>query len=312
MKQELIRPAPVSNRPRDTLREEEERGLNERQPDVEVLTIAKGRHSHLLRLLEGLSASLVLPARCVVVDLDAEPARLPATPFPLLHHHAPATGLPLAAARNAAAHLAAAPNLIFLDVDCIPAADLVGTLGAMLHRQDALVCCEILYLDATASAAPVQDLARLGQRHPHRPFPTKGSREEPNAGLFWSLAFGIRAGSFAALGGFDTSFTGYGAEDTDFGFRARGHGLPLVLTADTSAFHQYHPVFDPPLQHFDDILANAARFRERHGLWPMDGWLRDFARLGLIEWSPDSDLRLLRRPSPDDIAAAACAPGRAF
>jgi len=291
--------------------------VTDSQPDVAVLTIAKGRQEHLLRLLEGLSRSLVPPSRCVVVDLNEQPARLPAMPFPLLHHHAPATGLPLAAARNAAARLADAPKLVFLDVDCIPAPDMVGTLGDALGRQDALVCCEILYLDAAASAASAApasavDLARVGHRHPHRPFPSQGSRVEPNAGLFWSLAFGIRASSFAALGGFDTGFTGYGAEDTDFGFRARDHGLPLVLTAETRAFHQYHPVFDPPLQHFDDILLNAARFHERHGLWPMDGWLRDFARLGLIEWLPDGDLRLLRQPRPEEIVAAACPPGRAF
>ena len=288
--------------------------MTDGQADVAVLTIAKGRQEHLLRLLDGLSRSLVAPSRCVVVDLNAQPASLPPMPFPLLHHHAPATGLPLAAARNAAARLAEAPKLVFLDVDCIPAPDMVGTLGAALGRQDALVCCDILYLDAAASAAPASadELARLGHRHPHRPFPEQGSRAEPNAGLFWSLAFGIRASSFAALGGFDTGFTGYGAEDTDFGFRARDHGLPLLLTADTRAFHQYHPVFDPPLQHFDDILLNARRFRERHGLWPMDGWLRDFARMGLIDWSPEGDLRLLRQPSAEEVAAAACPPGRAF
>ncbi|WP_160000037.1 galactosyltransferase-related protein [Roseomonas sp. 18066] len=283
-------------------------------PDVAVLTLAKGRPGHLRNLLAGLAAGRAWPRRGVLIDLNDTPAAVPALPFPLRHEHAPAAGLPLAAARNRAAALAGTAGLIFLDVDCIPAPGLVAQLAAALQRHDALVCCEILYLPPGATAPPIPPgrLAALGRPHPMRPFPRAGLRREANAGLFWSLAFAIRRASFEALGGFDEGFTGYGAEDTDLAFRAAARGLPLLFTGETRAFHQHHPVFDPPLQHFDDILANAARFAARHGSWPMQGWLRDFAALGLIDWPAGGAPRLLRRPDPAELAAAACGPERLF
>ena len=274
---------------------------------VSVLTLVKGREAHLRNLLNGLAAGQRLPDHCVIVDLSEAPLALPAMPFPVTLHRMPGAGLPLAAARNAAARLAGTPGLIFLDVDCIPAPDLVAGLAADIAAAAALICCEVLYLPAGATAAGIDPgrLRAAGRRHPVRPFPDHGRRPEANAGLFWSLAFATRQSVFAGLGGFDEAYAGYGAEDTDLAFRARAAGVPLLFTASTVAFHQHHPVYDPPLQHFDDIIANADRFRQRHGIWPMDGWLRAFAALGLIAPPPAAGrLTVLRRPSATEIAAA--------
>jgi len=280
--------------------------------EVSVLTIAKGRRQHLSALVEGLAGSSTYPASFVLADFDDEPASLPALPFSVEHIHRPAEGLPLAEARNQAAALANTNFLAFLDVDCIPAPSFVSVMADILMRENALVCCEVLYLPrGTERGLGAESLYQLGQRHPHRPFP-RGTQREANAGLFWSLAFGIRRSTFLSLGGFDTAFTGYGAEDTDFAFRAAKQGIPLILTDETRVFHQYHQVFDPPLQHFADILANAQRFRARHGFWPMEGWLRSFATMGLIEWEPDGVLRLLRSPSREEISSAAVSEERPF
>jgi len=48
------------------------------------------------------------------------------------------------------------------------------------------------------------------------------------------------------------------------------------------AYHQWHPVSDPPVEHLDDILRNGATFFERWGSWPMEGWLAEFERRGLV------------------------------
>jgi hypothetical protein len=115
-----------------------------------------------------------------------------------------------------------------------------------------------------------------------------------------------RRPGFERLGGFDEAYVGYGAEDTDLAFRARDAGVPLLFTASTVAFHQHHPIYDPPLQHFSDIVANANRFRQRHGIWPMDGWLQAFAAMGLIAPPPaQGALTVLRPPSAAEIAGAA-------
>ncbi|WP_458094378.1 glycosyltransferase family 2 protein [Roseomonas sp. WA12] len=284
-------------------------------PAVSLLTMVKGRDGHLGNLLDGLSRGTSHPGRCVVVDMGESIAAIPPMPFPLLHHRMPLPGLPLARARNAAAERADAGILIFLDVDCIPAANLVAALSADAAAEDALICCEILYLPAGATAHGWDEarLRAVGQRHAVRHFPQAGLREEPNTGLFWSLAFAVRQDTFRRLGGFDESFTGYGAEDTDLAFRARAAGVPLLFTGSTVAFHQHHRVYDPPLQHFPDIVANAQRFRARHGFWPMDGWLDAFAAMGLIAPFHDAGtLTVLRHPTPAEIEAAACPPERAY
>ena len=48
-------------------------------------------------------------------------------------------------------------------------------------------------------------------------------------GYFWSLAFAMRRVHFESVGGFNESFIGYGAEDTDFAFRATCSGLDLAF-----------------------------------------------------------------------------------
>jgi hypothetical protein len=283
------------------------------EPGTAVLTLVKGRDGHLANLVAGLARGTRHPARLVVADMGETPATIPPAPFPIVHHRMPSPGLPLARARNAAAALAGAEVLVFLDVDCIPAAGLVAALTADARAHDALICCEIRYLPPGQADLSEPALLAAGHRHADRRFPAEGIAPEANAGLFWSLAFAMRQESFLRLGGFDERYTGYGAEDTDFAFRARDAGISLLFTASTLAFHQHHPVHEPPLQHFRDIVANATRFRARHGLWPMDGWLDAFARLGLIEpWEAASEaLRVLREPTAEEVAAAV-RPDRAY
>nr|WP_301288633.1 MULTISPECIES: glycosyltransferase [Methylorubrum] len=280
---------------------------------ISVVTLNKGRDAHLARLIEGLARGPA-PAECVVVQMAPAPEPLPATPFPLRQVNFPSAGLPLAAARNAGRAAASGDILVFLDVDCIPSAGLVPALAAAARAHDGLVCGPIRYLPAGAvqDGWREADLLQAGLLHPARTFPASGVAETKNPGLFWSLAFAVRASTYDRLGGFDEGYDGYGAEDTDLAFRAAEIGVPVLLAGAPPAFHQHHLSCDPPLQHFADIVRNARRFRARHGLWPMDGWLDAFARLGLIGASREPDITLLRGPSPEEIAAARVPPERPF
>lgn len=281
--------------------------------EVSVITLNKGRGVHLGRLLQGLARGS-LPHECVVVDMGGDEAALPQTPFPARRILLDRPGLPLAAARNAGRRAATSQNLVFLDVDCIPSADLVGVLVEALAIQDGLVCCAVTYLPAGAVKDDwlESDLIRVGQTHPARLFPREGRAPAPQPGLFWSLAFGVRASTFDRIGGFDEDFAGYGAEDTDLAFRADALGIPILFSARGHAFHQRHAAHDPPLQHFADIMRNAARFRAKHGLWPMRGWIDDFIRLGLVRADAHGGFEVLRQPTADEIAATALPPGRPF
>ncbi|RVT42470.1 glycosyltransferase [Sphingobium algorifonticola] len=271
---------------------------------LSVLTIVKNRSSHLAQLVEGLRRSHRPPSELVIVDMaSTSPVDIAPAPFPTRIVRIDLPGLPLAAARNAAARAAHGEMLLFLDVDCIAMAALTGVMADNLACHDALICAEVLYLGPNDADGPWQesDLLERGARHPVRAFPRHGVRREDNAGLFWSLVFGIRRRRFFDLGGFDEQFTGYGAEDTDFGFRARAHDLPLLFMGEAGAFHQYHDSFDPPLQHFDDIVRNAGLFRNRWQFWPMDGWLAAFEDMGLIV-RHDTAIEVLRSPSSAELA----------
>ncbi len=280
------------------------RGSIDLKSGVTVLTLVKGRAAHLARLIEGLRRSEVLPLEVIVVDMDGGWVA-PVVPFPIRIISMVKTGLPLAAARNAAARAANSDCLLFLDVDCIPMQRLLGVIDRHIAETAALVCVDVRYLGAAQFQEPWTDIAlwRMAHPHPARVFPEQGLRLEPNYGLFWSLAFAIRRPQFFDLGGFDETFTGYGAEDTDFGFRAEAAGIPLMFLGGSGAVHQHHAVFDPPFQHFSDIVQNARRFHDKWRTWPMLGWLQLFAARGLIDFCVDH-IEIIRLPTPAEVRDA--------
>ncbi|WP_312082774.1 glycosyltransferase [Brevundimonas sp.] len=281
---------------------------------LSALTLVRNRQAHLDRLVEGLTLSASPPDELIVIDMSDAPVTLPTLDFPVRIERLAGDALPLAAARNLAAALASGDILLFLDVDCIVSSAVCGRMQALLAEHDAVVCPEVLYLPAGAippGPLSITDLKTAGRPHPVRPFPQDGESLERNPGLFWSLAFALRRSTFDRIGGFDETYVGYGAEDTDLGFRIARDGLPLLFAGGAPVFHQHHEGYDPPLQHFHALIANADRFHGAWSIWPMDGWLRAMAELGLVDWSPDR-LTICREPTPTEIAAARKDPANPF
>ncbi|MBE7176941.1 MAG: glycosyltransferase [Mucilaginibacter polytrichastri] len=210
-----------------------------------------------------------------------------------------AVALPLASARNYAAELASCEVLIFLDADCIPDRKLVGTyrLSAQKH---AIALGDVYYLNEADSQRPFNSaLFKNASSHPHRRL--RDMKTVPHE-LFWSLNFSCLKATFEDIGGFDSSFKGYGAEDTDFAFTARAKNISMVY-ADANVYHQYHPTYHPPLQHLEAIVNNARRFFEKWGVWPMLDWLQEFESLGLIQLHNDQ-ISINRLPERHEIESA--------
>lgn len=270
-----------------------------------VLTLVRGRADRLRNLMRGLAAQTKPPRELVIAWMQPEPAPdLPHPGCPVRHILVPGEAMPLAAARNRAAGAASADLLVFLDVDCIPSPTLIEAYAQAAATARGLFLGEVRYLppgplDHTA-------LDGLSEAHPARPSPPdSGLRREPDAGQLWGLSFALSAADWRAVGGMDETYTGYGGEETDFAARLAGTGLPTYWVAGARAYHQHHPVHVPPLQHFAPILANAARFRARHGRWCMSYWLGQFRSAGLIHWDESAPaIRLIRPPSEAEIAAA--------
>ncbi len=275
------------------------------EASASVLTLVRGRDDRLRNLMRGLRRQSARPRELVIAWMQAEPAPdLPDPGCPVRHLHVPGEPMPLAAARNRAAEAAEGDLLVFLDVDCIPGPGLVAAYTRAATTGDGLFLGEVLYLPPGACAEA--DLDRLGRAHPARPpVPETGIRPEPDSGQLWGLSFALPARAWHAVGGMDEDFAGYGGEETDLAARLSASGLPAFWVAGARAYHQHHPVHVPPLQHFAPILANAARFRARHGRWCMTYWLGQFRDAGLIAWDEGADdIRLLRHPTPPEIAAS--------
>ena len=184
-----------------------------------VITIVHGRARHLREQQRGLARSAVLPDHYVVVAMDDPAAATATLTGPLagsgvrLHTVTVPTGahLPLAAARNAgarAALAAGARELIFLDVDCIPSRDAIGSYLASIASDaaPALHCGTVRYLDEAHSQATPPVLA--GPPHPARPaLPAGETRASAEWSLFWSLSFAVDAATWRRLGGFHEGYT---------------------------------------------------------------------------------------------------------
>ncbi|MFC8047686.1 glycosyltransferase family 2 protein [Nocardia sp. NPDC057353] len=283
-----------------------------------VITLCGGRLPHLRNQLRGIAAGSRRPDTHIVVALGdpALAAAVTADRTRVVEFDC-AAPLPLAAARNLGARAALAEGaevLIFLDVDCVPGPTLLARYHDLAATgEPALWCGPVTYLPPPPPAG--YDLTRLGDRrapHPARPDPgVDGVVRDGDHDLFWSLSFALTAETWRTLGGFHPGYRGYGGEDTDFGAKAAAAGIPLHWAGGADAYHQYHPVSDPPVEHRTDILANAAVFHRRWGRWPMTGWLRAFADAGLADYDPARDLWTLRsrRSVPSASATGGPPPG---
>lgn len=271
---------------------------------LSVCTLGRGRDAHLVNLVEGLNRQTLRPAELIVAVMQDEAYVLPDADFPVRQVVLGGGGIPLAAARNAAARAVTGDRIAFLDIDCIPDPTLVEDYARLLGDTDALLMGEVLYLPdgATAEGLDFARFAAVAEQHSERAGPPAEPLGEcSDYRCFWSLNFAMRRDRFLALGGFDERYVGYGGEDTDFGRVAFTAGIPFYWTRGARAYHQYHPHHMPPVHHVASVVANARHFRDKWGEWTMPHWLRCFELMGLIARKGD-DYVILRAPDEDDLA----------
>lgn len=266
---------------------------------VAVITVVHGRHDHLMSQLAAARRSTFAPTTWIIVAMD-DPGidELVSGVDPrvqIVRTPSSAAALPVARARNLGAARALALGaevLVFLDVDCLPSPDAIGAYAVAAidpATADRLLCGPVTYLPPpTADSYPLDRLDEFDNPHPARPAPPPGTIQlgGPHE-LFWSLSFATHARVWYRIGGFCEIYSGYGGEDTDFAFSARRRGVDLAWIGSARAYHQYHPVHSPPVEHLADIVRNARLFHQRWGSWPMRGWLDAFERDGLIRNDPD-------------------------
>ena len=192
----------------------------------------------------------------VVVDDGSNPPLAPVSDSPLAVRvvHQPDRGFGLARARNTGARAAEGEILVFLDCDMMPEADWLASHARWHHAaSDALSIgfrahVSEVDLDPAAVRSRAGSLADLFEGctverpewidfHMARTADLAAWSED----LFRVVTggnFGISRRFYDLVGGFDETFTQWGAEDIEFGFRAFTRGGVLVPERSAFCWHQ--------------------------------------------------------------------------
>ncbi|WP_262152643.1 glycosyltransferase family 2 protein [Chryseobacterium foetidum] len=267
-------------------------------PEFSIVTIVKGRRKQLTNLLKSIKNSSILPVDIQIVCIDEPidiiiPNGLYVNIQRILNTHP----LPLAAARNLGFKSSETEDIIFIDVDCMVSPTLFENILNALHH-DKIISAYPLYLPFVPEHENYPDLLNCSVSHPareHIPSDTVVDHLQ-----FWSLIFAVKKMTFEKTGGFDESFIGYGAEDTDFAMGFHKKGIKHIFIKDF-VLHQYHDKYDPPLNHFDSIIENAQRYRKKWGALPMQRWLKAFEKINLITIDHNQEILVLKKPTEDQI-----------
>lgn len=267
-------------------------------PEFSIVTIVKGRRKQLANLLDSIKASTVLPKDIQVVCMDdLDGINIPNGLNVSIHLINDPHKLPLAAARNKGITATKTDNIIFIDVDCIVSPTLFTNLLISL-KADNIIAAYPLYLPFLPNTGNYHELKNKAVTHPSR---DQIPVAEPVEHLqFWSLIFAIQKQTFEKIGGFDQSFIGYGAEDTDFAMMFHKAGIKQIFVRDY-VLHQYHDKHDPPLNYFDSIITNAMRYQQKWNVLPMQRWLKAFEKMGLITIDHAGDITVIQQPSDSQI-----------
>lgn len=271
---------------------------------IAVLTTTRARHSWLLAQVDGLSVGTVPPHLHSVVsmgDRDLTRGRLPlgtdrwrtiVKPTPTDRR-----ALPLAAARNLAAHNAmdaGADVLIFLDDAVIPGPRTLERLADAVTGQAAppqLPDGPLLWRGPLLQLPPAQDetigypmrnLDELGRRVPGVPRLSPGQfHADPHWSLFAAASFAMSAEDFRRTGGFCPLYTGHGLEDADFAEVVRRLGGGMVWVGGADAYRQPtgRPDSETQARH---AVTHAQVWRERWGAEPDHPWLARLVAEGVL------------------------------
>jgi GT2 family glycosyltransferase len=272
--------------------------------EFSIVTIVKGRRKQLSNLLDSIKKSTIFPYDIQVVCMDdVEGVAIPEGLNVNIHLIKKNHDLPLAAARNLGIAETKTSNVVFIDTDCIVSPTLFLTI-LMSLQADNVIAAYPLYLPMVPNTGNYVELKDMAVPHPAR---ERILVSQPvDHLLFWSLIFAIKKQTFEKVGGFDESFTGYGAEDTDFAMMFHHAGVKHIFVHDY-VLHQYHDKHDPPLNYFDSIIENATRYRRKWGLLPMQRWLRAFEAMGLIKIDKAECIIIIQSPTDSQIKSSVSA-----
>lgn len=133
-------------------------------------------------------------------------------------------------ARTRAAAVARGDVLVFVDTDVTVHADAFVRLASHFQDSPDIGAAFGAYDEDPADPGFISQCRNLGHSFVHH-------RSNREASTFWAGLGAVRAGVFAALGGFDPRFGRPSVEDIDLGYRIRAAGFRIVLDPRAQGKH---------------------------------------------------------------------------
>ena len=169
-----------------------------------------------------------------------------------------------AGARNAGISAARGVLVLFTDADIIASPDLLhrhlkrhATSASAGKRRVAVVGKE-LQVDSLKEYERLRD--NPDARHPLHP----DSRKRVDWLYFLTGNASVRREELERMGGFDESFTGYGHEDLELGYRLKRAGVELLYEPAAVNFH-WHPVpYHEQRDRMELAGRSTVRFAQKH------------------------------------------------
>ena len=164
-----------------------------------------------------------------------------------------------AMARNAGIASAAGEVVLFNDADIIASTDLLER-HLQRHRQReriAVVGWEVQVRSLEEYAAKRDDPAARGRLHPP-------SRKTLDWLYFLTGNASVRRDDVLAVGGFDESFTGYGHEDLELGYRLRKAGIAIVYEPRAISYHCQDVAEPDQARKMELAGRSTVRFYRKH------------------------------------------------
>jgi GT2 family glycosyltransferase len=226
------------------------------EPTVGVAIPVYNHGDRLRRTLSGLARQSDPPDAIVIADdgsdedVSAVAAEFSTLPLQVLRQEH--VGFGAGRARNMGARNLDTDVVVFLDADCIPASGFIAAHRRWHRRSPDLVVIGNRYhvIENQIGNDPTDDgLRAIAEAVPDDGAPDDWRRVfysktrwirtgDDGFRAFVSANVSVTASVFRDVGGFAESFTAWGGEDTELGWRLWNAGATFAVESDASCFHQ--------------------------------------------------------------------------
>ena len=228
--------------------------------DISVVMPTYNRVAELRRTIPSLLEQDLAPQRYEIIVADSNSSDGTAEYLASLGRvrHLPGNYSGRAAARNAGIAAAKGRVVLFNDSDIIASRDL---LSQHLARHDAQRCAVV---GLEVQVRSYEEYLARSATPPARDTLHPPTRKRLSWLYFLTGNASVRKSDLEAVAGFDESFTGYGHEDLELGYRLTLLGVPIVYEPKAINYHLQDVGFEDQKSKMELAGRSTVRFYRKH------------------------------------------------